>query len=48
MRAALLLLERGTWYRAETDGAFNQLTPGEEQEWLAALDGAHLCKSDLY
>lgn len=35
--AALLILERGVWYRAEIGGAFRALTGGQEEQWLAAL-----------
>ena len=35
--AALLILERDVWYRAETGGAFRPLTEGQQQQWLAAL-----------
>jgi hypothetical protein len=35
--AALLMLERNVWYRAETGGAFRPLTASQQQQWLAAL-----------
>lgn len=35
--AALLMLERGVWYRAVTGGAFEALTQGQQQQWLGAL-----------
>jgi hypothetical protein len=35
--AALLFLEQGVWYRAETGGSFRPLHPVEQQQWLAVL-----------
>jgi hypothetical protein len=35
--AALLILERKVWYRAETGGAFRPLSMAQQQQWLAAL-----------
>ena len=35
--AALLILERGVWYRAETGGSFRPLTSAQQQRWLAVL-----------
>ena len=35
--AALLILERSVWYRAEGGGAFRPLSPAQQQQWLAAL-----------
>jgi hypothetical protein len=35
--AALLMLERGVWYRAETGGAFRPLTATQQQQWITAL-----------
>ncbi len=35
--AALLFLERGTWYRAGTGGSFSPLDPRQQQEWLEIL-----------
>ena len=35
--AALLILEQGVWYRAETGGSFHPLTSGQQQQWLAVL-----------
>jgi hypothetical protein len=35
--AALLLLEKGVWHRAETGGAFKPLTSDQQQQLLTAL-----------
>ena len=35
--AALLMLEGGKWYRAQTGGAFHQLSPDQDRSWRAAL-----------
>jgi len=35
--AAMLILERGVWYRAETGGNFQPLIPAQQNAWLAAL-----------
>jgi hypothetical protein len=35
--AAMLILERGVWYRAETGGTFQPLRAAQQQEWLTAL-----------
>ena len=35
--AALLLLEEGVWYRAETGGTFSRLSADQQQQWLSAL-----------
>ena len=35
--AALLLMERGVWYRADTGGTFKVLTAAQHQQLLAAL-----------
>lgn len=35
--AALLMLERGTWYRAKTGGSFEPLTQTQQEQWLAEL-----------
>jgi hypothetical protein len=35
--AALLMLERGVWYRADTGGAFKPLTAEQQRQWLAVL-----------
>ena len=35
--AALLLLDRGVWYRAEIGGAFQPLNASQQRRWLAAL-----------
>jgi hypothetical protein len=35
--AAMLILERNVWYRAETGGTFRPLTTAQQQQWLAVL-----------
>jgi hypothetical protein len=35
--AAMLILERNIWYRAETGGIFRALTTAQQKQWLAAL-----------
>jgi hypothetical protein len=35
--AAMLILERNVWYRAEAGGAFRPLTTAQRQQWLEAL-----------
>jgi hypothetical protein len=35
--AALLILERNVWHRAETGGALRPLTAREQSKWLSAL-----------
>jgi hypothetical protein len=35
--AALLMLEKGVWYRAETGGAFRPLSTAQQRQWLEAL-----------
>ena len=35
--AAMLMLERNVWYRAESGGSFRPLTSAQQQKWLAIL-----------
>ena len=35
--AALLISERGVWYRAETGGTFRPLSLAQQQDWFTAL-----------
>ena len=35
--AAVLILEQGVWYRAESGGSFLSLTASQQQQWLAVL-----------
>lgn len=35
--AAMLILERNVWYRAESGGSFRPLSAGQQQSWLSAL-----------
>jgi hypothetical protein len=35
--AAMLMLERGVWYRAETGGTFRPLNAAQQKEWIGIL-----------
>ncbi len=37
--AAILILEKNVWHRAETGGTFRPLTPAQQEKWLTILAG---------